>query len=71
MTFTLSVVIFDGMDAGLIHQFRNITDKNHHIEMVIWRMPDRFPPFAHPYNYRLVYIVDNLRLIGYDVPSGA
>lgn len=58
------------MRAELIHQFRNITDKGHLIEMVIWRVPDRVPPCEHPYKYRLVYIVDSLRVIGYDNERG-
>lgn len=70
LTLTPSVVIFDNMKAELIHQFRNITDKGHLIEVVIWRVPDRVSPCAHPYKYRLVYIVDNLRVIGYDNERG-
>ena len=38
--------------------------------MVIWQVPDPVPPCKHPYKYRLVYIVDSLRVIGYDNERG-
>ena len=50
--------------------FNNLTDEGHLIEMVVWRVPDRVPPCKHPYKYRLVYIVESLRVIGYDNERG-
>ena len=38
--------------------------------MVVWRVPDRVPPCEHSYKYRLVYIVESLRVIGYDNERG-
>ncbi|HQQ62195.1 MAG TPA: DUF6516 family protein [Pseudomonadales bacterium] len=38
------------------------------IEAVIWRVP--MPPSAHPYKYRLVYVVDGKRIVGYDNERG-
>ncbi len=58
------------MKAELIHQFRNVTDEGHLIEMIIWRVPDHVPPCEHPYKYRLVYIVESRRVIGYDNERG-
>lgn len=38
--------------------------------MVIWQVPDPVPPCKHSYKYRLVYIVESLRFIGYDNERG-
>jgi hypothetical protein len=40
------------------------------IEIVIWRVPEPVPPSEHPYKYRLVYIVEGVRVIGYDNERG-
>jgi len=58
------------MRAVLIHQFRSVSAGGDLIEMVIWQVPDPVPPCKHPYKYRLVYIVDSLRVIGYDNERG-
>lgn len=58
------------MKAELIHQFRNVTNEGHLVEMIIWRVPDNVPPCEHPYKYRLVYIVESRRVIGYDNERG-
>ncbi len=40
------------------------------IEIVIWRVPDSVPPSQHRFKYRLVYIVDGKRQVGYDNERG-
>ena len=40
------------------------------IEMVVWRVPAPVPPSAHPYKYRLVYVREGKRLVGYDNERG-
>lgn len=40
------------------------------IEVVIWQVPQPVPPSEHPYKYRLVYVVDGRRLVGYDNERG-
>lgn len=40
------------------------------VEIVIWRVPEPVPPSEHPYKYRLVYIVDGERVVGYDNERG-
>lgn len=40
------------------------------IEAVIWRVPTPVPPSEHPYKYRLVYIVEGQRIVGYDNERG-
>lgn len=40
------------------------------VEILIWRVPKPVPPSEHPYKYRLVYIVDSKRVVGYDNERG-
>ena len=40
------------------------------IEIVIWQVPQPIPPSEHPYKYRLVYVLEGLRLVGYDNERG-
>ncbi|MFZ5503653.1 MAG: toxin-antitoxin system TumE family protein [Pseudomonadota bacterium] len=36
------------------------------VEMVVWRVPEPVPPSEHPFKYRLVFVRDGKRLVGYD-----
>jgi hypothetical protein len=38
--------------------------------MVVWRVPEPIPPTTHGYKYRLVYIVEGERVIGFDNERG-
>ncbi len=40
------------------------------IEIVIWLVPKPVPPSEHPYKYRLAYVVDGKRIVGYDNERG-
>lgn len=40
------------------------------IEIVIWQLPQPVPPSEHPYKYRMVYIIDGQRVIGFDNERG-
>lgn len=40
------------------------------VEIVIWRVPEPVPPSDHPYKYRLVYVVDGERVVGYNNERG-
>ena len=40
------------------------------IEMVIWQVPEPVPPSEHPFKYRLVFVRDGQRLVGYDNERG-
>ena len=37
---------------------------------MIWRVPQPVSPSEHPYKYRLVYVVDGERVVGYDNERG-
>jgi hypothetical protein len=57
------------MKAVLIHQFKQAYGKGR-IEGVIWRVPEPVPPTRHSYKYRLVYVENGIRLVGYDNERG-
>jgi len=40
------------------------------IEFVVWRVPVPVPPTTHGYKYRLVYIRDGERVVGFDNERG-
>jgi len=40
------------------------------VEIVIWRVPEPVPPSEHPFKYRLVYVVNGWRIVGYDNERG-
>jgi hypothetical protein len=40
------------------------------VEIVIWQVPEPVPPSEHPYKYRLVYVIDGKRIVGYDNERG-
>ncbi len=57
------------MDATLLQR-----SKQQHaggiVEIVIWRVPEPVEPCSHGYKYRLVYVVNGIRLVGYDNERG-
>lgn len=40
------------------------------VEMVIWRLPGPVPPCTHPYKYRMVFVKDGRRIVGFDNERG-
>jgi hypothetical protein len=40
------------------------------VEILIWRVPELVFPSEHPYKYRLVYVVEGKRMVGYDNERG-
>ena len=36
------------------------------VEMVVWKVPAPVPPSTHPFKYRLVFVRDGQRWVGYD-----
>lgn len=40
------------------------------VEIVIWQVPEPVPPSKHPYKYRLVYVIEGKRVVGYDNERG-
>jgi hypothetical protein len=40
------------------------------VEMVVWQVPQPVPPSEHPFKYRLVFIREGKRVVGYDNERG-
>lgn len=40
------------------------------VEAVVWAVPLSIRPSVHGFKYRLVYIVDGIRVVGYDNERG-
>jgi hypothetical protein len=40
------------------------------VEMIIWRLPEPVPPCTHPYKYRMVFVKNGRRIVGFDNERG-
>lgn len=40
------------------------------VQVVVWDLPTPVPPSGHRFKYRLVYVVDGQRVVGYDNERG-
>lgn len=58
------------MRADLITRFRNVSEDGTGIEMVVWHVSESVPPSEHQYKYRLVYVKDGYRAVGFDNERG-
>lgn len=58
------------MKAILITDFKSVAEDGRLIHMVIWRVPEPVPPTDHGFKYRLVYIVEGVRIVGFDNERG-
>ena len=58
------------MKAELVTRFRNVSATGTGIEMLVWRLPEPLPPSTHGYKYRLVYVEEGRRVIGFDNERG-
>ncbi|WP_073106601.1 toxin-antitoxin system TumE family protein [Pollutimonas bauzanensis] len=57
------------MKAVLIRRSR-IAFRSGFIEMVVWQLPRPTPPSQHSYKYRLAYVINGRRVVGYDNERG-
>jgi len=58
------------MKASLITRHKDVSPEGWIIELVIWRVPEPVPPCSHLFKYSLVFIVDSVRIIGFDNERG-
>lgn len=56
------------MKASLLTRYRNVSADGSGLEFVVWRVP--VPPGEHPYKYRLVYLENGQRVVGFDNERG-
>jgi hypothetical protein len=70
LTTALGVGIIANMAAQLITSIKNINPDGSILEVVIWKVPKPVPPTEHGYKYRAVYVVDGVRIVGFDNERG-
>jgi len=58
------------MAAQLITSIKNINPDGSILEVVIWKVPKPVPPTEHGNKYRAVYVVDGVRIVGFDNERG-
>lgn len=58
------------MSAQLITRFKNVTSDGAILELVVWKVPTPVPPTHHGYKYSAVYVVNGVRVIGFDNERG-
>lgn len=58
------------MKATLLIRRRVAFGDRDFAELVVWRLPEPVPPTTHGFKYRLVYIVDGQRVVGFDNERG-
>jgi hypothetical protein len=58
------------MKAELIIRRRAAYGNRDFAELVVWRVPEPVPPAAHGFKYRLAYIVEGQRVLGFDNERG-
>ena len=58
------------MKAELLKQHRQRLPTGGLVEMKIWKLPCPVPPCDHAFKYRLVYVLDGERIVGFDNELG-
>jgi len=58
------------MKATEIKRFAYAFGANDFVEGVVWEVTHSVPPSEHGYKYRLVYIMDGKRVVGFDNERG-
>ena len=56
--------------AQLVTRFKDVTPEGDVIELVVWRVPAPVHPSEHGFKYRLVFVRDGQRIVGYDNERG-
>lgn len=56
-------------EALLLLKTRSVHDGGI-VEMVVWQVPAPVPPSEHAFKYRLVFVRDGKRVVGYDNERG-
>ena len=58
------------MAAQLITLIKNINTDGSILEVIIWKVPKPVQPTEHGFKYRAVYVVDGIRVVGFDNERG-
>lgn len=70
MTTCESVGIIANVPAQLITRFKDVTADGAILDVVIWKVPKPVPPTDHGYKYSAVFVVDGVRIVGFDNERG-
>lgn len=70
LTAPAVVGIVANVKAELVTKFKDVTGDGGLIEMTIWRLPEPVSPSDHGFKYRLVFVIDGRRVIGFDNERG-
>ncbi len=65
-----NVGIMDNMKAQKITEHKSIEADGSIIQFVIWKVPTPVLPTEHGFKYRLVYIKNGERVVGFDNERG-
>ena len=58
------------MNADMLLRERIEVDDISFVELVVWRLPRAVLGSAHPFKYRLAYVVDGVCVLRYDNETG-
>jgi Family of unknown function (DUF6516) len=70
LTTAARVGIVSNMKAVKLVQTRIVYSTTAFAELVLWRVPDSLEGSAHPYKYRLAYVVNEVCVLRYDNEVG-
>ena len=70
MTAQVHVVTIANMPAQLITRFKDVTSDGAILEVVIWKGPRPVPPTELGFKYSAVYVVEGVRVVGFDNQRG-
>ena len=70
LTTSAHLVTIITMKAVLLLHDKIVFSETELIEMVVWRVPKPVEPSNHGFKYRLVYVVNGRRIVGYDNERG-
>lgn len=60
----------DNMKAQKITEHKSVETDGSIIQFVIWKVPTPVPPTSHGFKYRMVYIQNGERVVGFDNERG-
>ncbi|MET3615632.1 hypothetical protein ABID16_003979 [Rhizobium aquaticum] len=58
------------MKAEKITEHKSVPADGSIIQFVVWKAPKSVPPYAHAFKFRLAYIQDGVRIVGFDNERG-
>jgi hypothetical protein len=62
--------MIDNMKAIKITEHKSVSADGSVTQFVIWKVPTPVPPTEHGFKYRMVYIRDGERVVGFDNERG-